>query len=205
MAGGVRNDSTKATSVCYYWAGCGYFAGSLGQVDYNSTKINRVTEMLGGASNLRCSGHEGGTGGVAGKGGNVTVDKTCKIYAYNGNRYSDGSSYANGMNQTPIYCQMGVIPEKYTYLTKSVNTTIYVTLASAKSNVGTLNYVNPAYSNSNKKLGTDYNKYLTKNLDMSKQGIGSGAGYTEISNGTYRIKQILRTDNLSVLFLFLQV
>ena len=27
--------------------------------------------------------------------------------------------------------------------------------------------------------------YLLNNVDMSTQGIGSGAGYIEISNGTY--------------------
>ena len=29
--------------------------------------------------------------------------------------------------------------------------------------------------------------YLLSNVDMSKQGIGSGAGYIEVSNGTYLI------------------
>lgn len=188
MCGDVRKDSRSSTSTCYYWAGCGYFQGSYGQVTSDSGIIDRQKDMLGGASNLRLSGHEGGSGGTAGKGGNVVVDSGCKIYAFNGNRYTDGVSYNNGMNQTPIYCQLGVIPEKYSYLNTSTGTNIKVQKVKEKENVPVLAYSNPAYTASNKKLNTALNKYITSNVDMSKQGIGSGAGYIEVSNGTFRIK-----------------
>ena len=39
----------------------------------------------------------------------------------------------------------------------------------------------------NKKVTINSNVSFLTNVDMSKQGIGSGAGYIEVSNGTYTV------------------
>ena len=57
-------------------------------------------------------GHRAGDGGVAGRGGNIKVSRNAKIYAFNGNRYTDGTSYGSGLNQCPIYLQAGKSPKR---------------------------------------------------------------------------------------------
>lgn len=86
-------------------AGGGYLSGANG-IDKNS--IDRANVMFGGAFNqgsYEDLTHKSGSGGTAGKGGNVKVSDNSKIYAYNGNIYSDGTDYENGFNQCPIYLQ----------------------------------------------------------------------------------------------------
>jgi hypothetical protein len=45
-------------------------------------------------------------------------------------------------------------------------------------------YMENATFASNKELTMNY---LLTNVDMSTQGVGSGAGYVEVSNGTYTV------------------
>lgn len=49
-----------------------------------------------------------------------------------------------------------------------------------------LNYHNSIYDSNASKRFLNQNVIL-QNVDMSKQGIGSGAGYIELSNGTYTV------------------
>lgn len=61
----------------------------------------------------------GGDGGVAGKGGTIKVSKLAKVYAYNGNRYTDGkseheyNSNTASLYQCPIFIQNGILREVY--------------------------------------------------------------------------------------------
>lgn len=176
----------------HYIGGGGYFQGGYG-TDING--IDRAITCFGGIANQGWHDyktHGTGFGGTAGSGGTIVVSSTAKIYAYNGNLYSDGTSYNNGANQCPIYLQAGINTAKYDYISQGNNvsyTKFKLKLLSAQSSLNTLSYKNPAGGgklNINSKLGISNNPL--NSVDMSKQGIGSGAGYKEISNGSYTRK-----------------
>ncbi|MBO5397841.1 MAG: hypothetical protein J6A36_02775, partial [Clostridia bacterium] len=185
--------------------GGGYFLGGEGISQQNS--LNRATLVYGGFANQGAHGsqtgippeysHMSGNGGIAGQGGNIVCSEISKIYAFNGNLYSDGTDYQKGINQCPIYAQAGVIVAKYKYVGQSTASLFSIELDKAQSSVSQSGYFNQLYNeildfknakivNINTKLGITGNTILT-NVDMSKQGVGSGAGYIEISNGTYTI------------------
>ena len=169
--------------------GGGYFEGAEG-LDKNG--LNRRILTFGGMynqgywDNLR---DRSGNGGNAGAGGNIKVSSNSKIYAYNGNLYTDGTDYENGLNQCPIYLQAGIVTAKYNYNSEYGGPESYklfeLILISNQSITEKSGYKNNKYDS----IETS-KKYVTKNsvltnIDMSYQGVGSGAGYTEVSNGTY--------------------
>ena len=143
----------------------------------------------GATLNLYGTGTLTAIGGNAGAGGNIKVSSNSKIYAYNGNLYTDGTDYENGLNQCPIYLQAGIVTAKYNYNSEYGGPESYklfeLILISNQSITEKSGYKNNKYDS----IETS-KKYVTKNsvltnIDMSYQGVGSGAGYTEVSNGTY--------------------
>ena len=185
--------------------GGGYFLGGEGISDGNN--INREIVAYGGFANQGAHGsltgippeysHMSGNGGQAGAGGNIKVSLNSKIYAFNGNLFTDGTDYQNGINQCPIYSQTGVKIAKYKYTNKSKYDLFTIELEETQQIINKSGYINKIYTekenyitnktlNINTKLGITGNSILT-NIDMSYQGVGSGAGYTEVSNGTYTI------------------
>lgn len=141
----------------------------------------------------------GGDGGKAGNGGTVKVSSNSKVYAFNGNRYTDGTDYKNGINQCPIFIQNGQLRAIYKlnawwnekeffnfeYLNSILGNTIEgsvkkLTIANEMSNLK--NSLVRAEKNDNN-FKTQYINPSTKN----SYGVGSGAGYIEVSNGTYKI------------------
>ncbi len=181
-----------------YWGAGGYFSGPEG----NDVDGNDAKNLLGGMGGLSWwVGHRGGDGGTAGQGANVKVSETANIYAFNGNRYTDGTSYMNGINQTPIYLQAGCMPKRQEVTSIDIHAydNLYNkiwhmrTTSEQKTGLPKTGYINSKYMTdseflSNKTLTMNY---LLSNVDMSTQGIGSGAGYIEVSNGTYTIDSSL--------------
>lgn len=174
-------------STTHKIGGSGYYQGAYG-IDLNN--VDRATTVFGGKGNQgwhNYSSHGSGDGGTAGSGGNIKVTSNNKIYAYNGNLYSDGS----GSQSAPIYLQAGIKNAEYTYISQGDNVSYYkflLKLQKAKSTVAKLSYKNTAVNqklNINQVLGISGNPL--NDVDMSMQGIGSGAGYKEISNGTYQV------------------
>ena len=169
-----------------YTAG-GYFEGGEG---ISANGNNKKTSTFGGffGTGYYSKGHESGSGGNGGNGGTVKVSQQANIYAYNGNLYTDGTDYENGLNQCPIYAQNGIITAKYnaTYTKGNSGTEYILELISDATTVEKSGYINKKYiENTNKRYITK-NQYLT-NVDMAYQGVGSGAGYIETSNGTYTV------------------
>lgn len=134
-----------------------------------------------------------GDGGVAGKGGTIRVSSNSKIYAFNGNRYTDGTAYNDGANQCPIYAQNGELlairvslgwwtNEKNEYYSKILGRTINY---SKTRDDGTKMIVYLRDKESCQKLS------YTNSKNGSNQGIGSGAGYIELDNGTYKVESSL--------------
>ena len=174
-----------------FLGGGGYFEGAEG-TDRNG--LDRRVLTFGGMhnqgywENLR---DHSGNGGIAGTGGTIRVSNNANIYSYNGNLYTDGTSYNNGLNQCPIYLQAGIVTAKYTYNINYGGSQSYLLfelqLKSASSTSTKSGYKNMKYNDTNVS-----NRYITKNtvltnVDMLEQGVGSGAGYIEVSNGTYII------------------
>ena len=187
----------------YYmeWQGGGYYGGITSTSA--DASFNMGKNLIGGKGGPSYyPGHTGGSGGTAGSGGTVTVSKDAKVYAYNGNMYTDGTPYNNGENQAVIYLQTGVAIARYNHIknqssawpsnnTYDINVhsnypTYKLVADSEKTNVPLSGYVNT--QNAGKTKAIPNNKYLNVE-DMSLQGVGSGAGYIEVSNGTYTIME----------------
>ena len=130
------------------------------------------------------SWENGGDGGIAGQGGIIKVSEKANVYAFNGNRYTDGTTYDNGKNQTPIFAQNGILREVYKGTNDSdlfdlLGSSLVITEdLSDKTKYPINNYLIRAEENCNT------NGY-TNPITLDVYGIGSGAGYIEVSNGTY--------------------
>lgn len=145
----------------------------------------------GGAYNLYAywSFSSGGDGGVSGKGGIVKVSQNATIEAYNGNKYTNGSN----VEYCPIYIQDGKLLEITTplgfwteqdnkYYSALFKTNINFETTWGKENIES--GVGKLRDDSiDESLKLSYINPVTK----SNQGIGSGAGYIELSNGTYEV------------------
>ena len=216
---GHKAENGYAGDHCYgsykdmEWNAGGYFEGpginiiTKNLYDKNGEKIENVAirSFLGGKGARGADGgltHMTGDGGIAGSGGIIKVSETAKVYAYNGNRYTDGltghespdyynSELININNQCPIYAQSGIKNTEYDYASFSgenryTEDGIKHIIAEARIvNNGITNLTKSGYYNSInnnivvKIIDTD------TSVDMKYQGIGSGAGYIENNNGTY--------------------
>ena len=182
----VGSTGSQSAYKGQYTAG-GYFEGGEGT---SANGINKKTSTFGGffGTGYLSKGHESGSGGDAGNGGTIKVSQLANVYAYNGNLYTDGTDYENGLNQCPIYAQNGIITPKYnaTYTGGNSGKEYFLELISDVTSVEKSGYMNKKYVENNNKRYITKNKYLD-NVDMAYQGVGSGAGYVETSNGTYTI------------------
>ena len=140
--------------------------------DFSAKLAEHIDYLYGGMGGVHSSdgGHIAGNGGVGGEGGIVNVSENAKVYAYNGNKYTDGMPYNSGRNQTIIYGQNGIVNEKYVFGVARKDGVSWKSKIPA-STIPLSNYRNP-----------------TNNLT---QGIGTGAGYTEKNNGEYKINPTL--------------
>lgn len=198
--GGIATVTERHTynGTYKYWGtlASGYYSGGMqeysasvqGSETYHRCLPSGLDKYLVGIGGLGGCGksitHLAGNGGVAGMGGKIEVNSVSKVYAFNGNRYTDGTSYNAGENEAPIYAQMGIIPEKYKWIEDNI---VNVVSNSAK----VTNFTKSGYTNQlmqGKKVTINEHVSYLVNVDLSNQGVGSGAGYTEVYNGTYSIK-----------------
>ena len=205
-----------------YMAGGGYYQGNY---SYNKDGVNRETNgllthvlCLGGAQNEgyhEYPTHASGSGGKAGSGGTISASKNAEVYAFNGNIYSDGTAYFDGLNQAIIYAQNKISVQKFKYKNGEVAGSGHITLIETEPQkaINESGYINKKYldsinhptfylrkiSNVNSLLDIDTNTLLTS-VDMSKQGVGSGAGYIEISNGTYTVYNEDSNGNFTTIY-----
>lgn len=191
-----------ATSYNMHWEGGGYYQGADGDTS-PTTPINLKTQALGGMGGVSFSvGHSAGDGGTAGKGGNVKVNNTSNtnkatVYAFNGNMYTDSTGYRNGLNQAVIYLQNGILITRYAQIGQETsnypapnNTSLPIleVVEEGDNNFGKSGYINKFYdtvTDNSDKVKTIND--ILKNVDMSLQGVGSGAGYIEVSNGSFKL------------------
>ena len=174
---GLRNRSSAKLDEIehnWIWHGGSYFEGIIIDLD---TVDDKVLGGIGGIGSTQNLSHRAGDGGTAGCGGIVKSSTNSKVYAYNGNMYTDGTDYEDGENECPIYCQAGVILAKYDYNLDSVVDGSWISNASysqvtPQTTVDTVGYINKDERLNGKtmELKTSENN-ITVNLNS--QGIGS--------------------------------
>ncbi len=165
----------------------------------------------GGGDKARWYSDRGGSGGNAGSGGIVRVSSQAQIFAYNGDMITNGDyetkyyeynkdgtktnqilnviTKQNGEKFIPckIFAQTGICRATYTtnqgqFSLKKITRTL--------TNGETLPAVTNSYESLTAVRATDEKNIAITNYTNGykpNQGIGSGAGYLEISNGTYTI------------------
>lgn len=184
----------------WYIGGCsGYYRYKINDEDYG-TRDNRnhgyFQYCLGGchSAGLYYRGSDGGTGG---QGGVITVSNLDNIHAYNGyfkQEEEDTETKPTELTECVIYAQLGYslddlnkdqIPYKsiYSVYQRYNKGNLHVarisdTLEYANNAIGMINYLGTNYRS------IDYSTYTI----YKKIGIGSGAGFHEISNGTLTVK-----------------
>ena len=184
--GNVSNKNAASTG------GGGYFSDGIGKV--NTTHgIGKIGGQGSGAchSNDKWYNDHAGSGGVAGSGGTVTVSTTAKIYAYNGDMITDGNhSNVNAYNHDG-----SLKGEKLEVVTKLNGEEIVplpifmqagIRRAVYKANFATIKNFSELKNEKILDLEID-----PKKVTSYGYGIGSGAGYIEEDNGTYKIDAAL--------------
>ena len=119
----------------------------------------------------------------------ITIDDEKREDSYSLAHIANGTSYNNGQNQCPIYLQNGNNIARYTY--RKENKPLYnyfnMDVANAASGIEKSGYKNVKVID---RVTVAGNSYLS-NVDMSLQGVGSGAGFIELNNGKYIIDSSL--------------
>ena len=181
-----------------FGTGGSYFMS--GKISSNYLKVPELFAYIGGQGAQASDWNsQGGDGGIAGKGGIIKVSSNSRIYAYNGNKYTDGTDYNEGENQLEIDCQNGKLRNIYKY-DVFWNAKEYRYVEFFKQLFGTdVNSAIDSFTASPAKRSVNHSNYLVRtekniikltyqNSKSNKNfGIGSGAGYIELSNGEYII------------------
>lgn len=167
--------------------------------DCNETNWASWGYRIGGSSGAGYKNCFGGSGGTGGKGGTVTINNPEKITALNGKfkQNNEDNRQTDYTNECVIYAQIGFsldeinsdfttyhtdLPSYQTYKDGELEVAkVSDTLRYANDALGMISYLNSVNSG-----------YRTINYDTftkyGKIGIGSGAGFHEISNGTLTIE-----------------
>lgn len=183
------------------WCQGGNIAGKIGGQGGNMLYCSTLNDDSD-TWNTRWFVDSGGDGGKAGNGGEIIVSNLSKIFAFNGNKYTDGTDYNYGLNQTPIFAQNGILravyklnswwEEKENYNAKyfkrilgndmemSVNN---ITEATSSSEVTNYLIRKEITESGSRTIKSGYINPTTNDC----YGIGSGAGYIEVSNGTFNV------------------
>lgn len=137
---------------------------------------------------------EGGSGGIAGKGGDIRVSSQAIIKAFNGNECTlkkllNDNTINTDYYEKPldIYIQNGILLAIY-----KTNKNWMADKVSFYSSLFDMDYssINQASGNTCDDIKNVCLRLYSENMNLKTsygQGIGSGAGYIELSNGTYTV------------------
>ena len=194
--GGGNKNSTDASSS----GGGGYFSDGYGRIN---TKLGIA--KIGGQGSGACHylvneqwfNDHAGSGGAAGLGGKVKVSSLAKIYAYNGDMITDGTSYSGVTGYMPDGTSTGVA---LSVIEKNNGTKIIPLQIFGQAGISRAVY-EANYKTITKSADLE-NKVIKSEQVIAKSGykhpdtesvfgVGSGAGYVETSNGTYVIDDSL--------------
>lgn len=183
---GGNKSEIESEKACDFGPGGGYFEEVKDDPRSEDVPLDMYGGLLGGGggwTSYRAWGYTyGGDGGIAGKGGQITVSSNAIVKAFNGNKYTDGTAYNNGENAVEIYAQKGnllKIEKTLGWWDDDMNAYYTNQLGFA------VNYTRCWDRNQNEKI-TLRAGGKCDTLSYG-QGVGSGAGYIEVSNGTYKI------------------
>ena len=168
----VRCDGLSGYAPIWAPPSGGYFSKNYDSYSNPSYEVGKIGG--GGSTNA-------GNGGKAGSGGNVSLLNS-NVFAYNGSYITSSNSGTDtnpwGKYQCPIYLQLGISLDKIRNDSSKVN-------IESRNGTDMLNELQ-AYTDKNIKK----NKYKNTNPIVNENemlGIGSGAGYIEVSNGSLKI------------------
>lgn len=202
----------KATLNSDAFGGVGASYYTEGYVSTGGSSRALLIPAVGGQGGLDYGWFVGGSGGVAGKGGTIKVSNDARIYAFNGDRITNNDYTAIDVNfdasevltnkegnfiEAKIYAQNGVLrpiycitakwnekpKHNYEYFSGLFGSLCAITGDYQNPTNHDANYANICVRNETSTPILSYINPITGNC----QGIGSGAGYIELSNGTYTI------------------
>lgn len=205
------NGYTSNQESLDFGTGGAYFENGKYNSEANTfTNLSKIC-YIGGQGGTKSKAHttSGGHGGIAGSGGKVKKSSDAVIYAFNGNQYTDGvaghekpdldssSHVINANNQCPIYGQNGIFRDVYVYDygIADWDTELYTDMknfgiknfsaynASSMKNLPSDSHTNLLVRASYTETPLNYINPITNN----HYGIGCGAGYVEINNGSYDV------------------
>ena len=182
--------------------GGSYFGNGL-LLDVSKYVKNNFASIGGQGAKARQWNTQGGDGGIAGQGGIINVSKNSIVEAFNGNKFTDGTDYKDGENQLEIYAQNGELRDVYRYSMHFENKKyIYKDKEYEYKELYKMIFgdtVSEDIDNFVEKNENPVDNYLvrpattcdlsgyTNPITSNTQGVGSGAGYIELDNGTYTI------------------
>lgn len=206
------NTISGGIGACYYTEGRAATSNARGT----------IIPEVGGQGGIDYGWFVGGSGGVGGRGGKITVSNTSTVYAFNGDRitnkdYTDiNANYdASGVLsnakgefiQAKCYAQSGILREVYCITAKwgekpNHNYAYFKSLFGDDCAISG-DFSNPTAHDENYKNVCVRNEIKDKTIDISSereikttyinsitnncQGVGSGFGYIELSNGSYEV------------------
>lgn len=222
----IKNGKQDVEPVRYSDEGTGgsYFSNGMWDDARNYPNfIGMIGGQGGGAIDDNYWVDTGGDGGIAGRGGTIKVSKKSNVYAYNGNEctllkteegyyYKPLEIFAQGGILRKVYkhnCWWGVKPKcNYEFFSNlfgddlEENVDKIIITASSKENPeksDVHNYLirDEKVESATRKIKTSYQN---KKASNSVYGIGSGAGYIELSNGTYAIYNEDNNGNFTTVY-----
>lgn len=127
--------------------------------------------------------HLAGSGGTGGSGGIITaLGDGFNILSYNGCRLTTGTFDSKAKeNEALIYAQQGIGVANCEW--ENNGETVKLVVKNTQRTITPTNYINSSMENTEITFNSNIS-FLT-NASMASQGVGSGAGYIEIDNGTF--------------------
>lgn len=212
-----RQDNGTIIKVAKDNSGGSYFSEAYFDRATQACCDNPTASIGGQGGQWMWDGDIAGDGGMGGRGGTIRVSSEAKIYAYNGNKYTDYDTVESHKfdestaleNQTEIFAQNGILRAIYKWSLywnqyDDHKAQKFITLFREDVSNEINNYITTTgWNGDGQKNGFGY-KYLIRGeiteTDRRKikngykypgteivYGVGSGAGYIELDNGTYTV------------------
>lgn len=189
---GLASIFTEANRDSLESLGGGYYTYSIVP---SEKKILEPWFGLGGAYSNMILWSMGGSGGTAGEGGTIKCSENAKIYAYNGDRITNGDytttyyQYDKDGNLTGTQANIVIKPNNKKIIPAVIFIQSGIRRAVYNYSCYMSNELLTKYAINRDTTQVKLVKIINEDITVShfSQGIGSGAGYIELSNGTYTV------------------
>lgn len=184
-----------SNSITYeYCNGSSYFNAAL--ISTSLKPVGKIESLQGGQRGL-CTYHQirvcnSGGGGYAGNGGQVKVSEKAQINAYNGSYITDATDDImtntwKEENPCIIYIQNGTPQTISIDTVREVCSVVFNKIINKLQLRGFTYQASTSLNDSRTYLITADMRGVDYSATSYGQGIGSGAGWVEVTNGTYTV------------------